>query len=72
MGARDARSKFFQFHAVLGEKIGQIIAFAIHLSSWRAPQGNPGSIRHCTKTIFTLEFHRKCNKKYSQNKLMFP
>ena len=29
------RSKFFQFLAVFGEKIGKIIAFHIHLWSWR-------------------------------------
>ena len=36
-GARDAppESKFFQFYAVLGGKIGQIIAFHIHLWDWR-------------------------------------
>ena len=29
-----SRSNFFHFHAVFGEKIGQIIAFPAHLWSW--------------------------------------
>ena len=33
MGAR--RVKFFHFHAVIGKEIDQIIAFYIHLWSWR-------------------------------------
>ena len=42
MGAR--RVKFFHFHAVIGKEIDQIIAFYIHLWSWRPLLGeNAGS-----------------------------
>ena len=38
-----SRSNFFHFHAVLGKKIGQIIAFRAQPLELAPPLGNPGS-----------------------------